>query len=245
MEQNRKVTFMKKKILLALATCLCIGSLAACGTDATAEDYNGYTYDEICASVQQTVSVVASLEDSDFETIIENGDEVYAPFAESWVENVAEAGTIEDLGEFNLTKAGKTLTAEQYVDCSVRDMTVTFVFDYTDMELTAINVDLVYSTGEKMAKAGLNTIMCIAIVFFVLILISLVIYAFKLIPYFEKKFSKKNVEPTDTKKQVVEQIAARETRQDNNELVAVIAAAIAAATGTSTDDFVVRSIKRR
>ena len=33
--------------------------------------------------------------------------------------------------------------------------------------------------------------------------------------------------------------------KDDLELVAVIAAAIAAATGTSTDDFVVRSIKRR
>ena len=31
----------------------------------------------------------------------------------------------------------------------------------------------------------------------------------------------------------------------NNDLIAVISAAIAAATGSSTDDFVVRSIKRR
>ena len=36
-----------------------------------------------------------------------------------------------------------------------------------------------------------------------------------------------------------------EEKKDDLELVAVIAAAIAAATGTSTDDFVVRSIKRR
>ena len=32
---------------------------------------------------------------------------------------------------------------------------------------------------------------------------------------------------------------------DDGELIAVIAAAIAASTGTTTDDFVVRSIKRR
>ena len=38
--------------------------------------------------------------------------------------------------------------------------------------------------------------------------------------------------------------AAEEELADDLELVAVIAAAIAAYTGTSTDDFVVRSIKR-
>ena len=45
---------------------------------------------------------------------------------------------------------------------------------------------------------------------------------------------------------VVEQIAQKEELvQDDLELVAVISAAIAAATGSSTDGFVVRSIKRR
>ena len=45
---------------------------------------------------------------------------------------------------------------------------------------------------------------------------------------------------------VVEQIAKREGQLvDDLELVAVISAAIAAATGSSTDGFVVRSIKRR
>ena len=44
-------------------------------------------------------------------------------------------------------------------------------------------------------------------------------------------------------KETVQDIPAEQ--QDNTELIAVIAAAIAASTGTSTDDFVVRSIKRR
>ena len=45
---------------------------------------------------------------------------------------------------------------------------------------------------------------------------------------------------------VVEQIAQKEELvQDDLELVAVISAAIAAATGSYTDGFVVRSIKRR
>ena len=61
----------------------------------------------------------------------------------------------------------------------------------------------------------------------------------------EKKFRKEKEVPADGAQKAVEQIEKMEEKKDDLELVAVIAAAIAAATGTSTDDFVVRSIKRR
>ena len=81
----------------------------------------------------------------------------------------------------------------------------------------------------------------IVTVFAVLILISLVISCFKIFPYLE---SKKKAGQTETAvKETVQDVPA--AQQDNTELIAVIAAAIAASTGTSTDDFVVRSIKRR
>ena len=79
-----------------------------------------------------------------------------------------------------------------------------------------------------------------------LILISIIIYAFRIIPYLQNK--KKNAADATAAKEdkVVEQIAQKEELvQDDLELVAVISAAIAAATGSSTDGFVVRSIKRR
>ena len=52
---------------------------------------------------------------------------------------------------------------------------------------------------------------------------------------------------TNSVDQVVTQIEQREEQQsmDDTELIAVIAAAIAASEGTSTSDFVVRSINRR
>ncbi len=90
----------------------------------------------------------------------------------------------------------------------------------------------------------MNTIMGIGTVFVILIVICLIIYAFRLIPYFMNRNKKEQVEVVKSSP-VVEQIAARETQQDDLELVAVIAAAVAAATGQTTDDFVVRSIKRR
>ena len=77
--------------------------------------------------------------------------------------------------------------------------------------------------------------------FTVFTLISLVISCFRIFPYLE---SKKKAGQTETAvKETVQDVPA--AQQDNTELIAVIAAAIAASTGTSTDDFVVRSIKRR
>ncbi len=112
------------------------------------------------------------------------------------------------------------------------------------MELEDVNINPVQSLGEKMSNAGMNTIMGIGTVFVILIVICLIIYAFRLIPYFMNRNKKEQVEVVKSSP-VVEQIAARETQQDDLELVAVIAAAVAAATGQTTDDFVVRSIKRR
>lgn len=99
---------------------------------------------------------------------------------------------------------------------------------------------------EVMSKALMNTAMGISIVFIVLIMISLIISLFQLIPKIQEAFSKKS-NPADEVKQVKPEVApVVAAKADNsNELIAVIAAAIAASTGASTDSFVVRSIKRR
>ena len=105
--------------------------------------------------------------------------------------------------------------------------------------------------GEKMSKAALNTVICMSIVFIVLIFISLIISCFKVFPYLEaKKREKAEAERVaKVENNVITQIEQREEQEqelaDDTELVAVIAAAIAAYEGTSTDGFVVRSIRRR
>lgn len=112
---------------------------------------------------------------------------------------------------------------------------------------------LLSSMGEKLAEAGINTLICIGVVFVVLILISLVISLFGFIPKAEaaiaKKKAAKNEEKSIAEKAIdntISQIAAKEEEElvDDLELIAVIAAAIAASTGTSTEDFVVRSIRK-
>jgi sodium pump decarboxylase gamma subunit len=107
--------------------------------------------------------------------------------------------------------------------------------------------------GELMAKAALNTLIGMGTVFIVLILISLIISCFQVIPVLQKKAADKKAAKALDKNagidNAVAQIAAKEEvvdETDDLELVAVISAAIAACEGAaSADGFVVRSIRRR
>ena len=98
---------------------------------------------------------------------------------------------------------------------------------------------------EKMADAAGNTLMGMGTVFLVLIFISLLISCFKFVPQIMDKLSKKSSvgEKTEVVEEISETVTANE--EDDSELIAVIAAAIAASEQTSTDSFVVRSIRRR
>ena len=93
------------------------------------------------------------------------------------------------------------------------------------------------AVGSQMGKVGLNTLLGMGTVFIVLILISLIIASFNLF----KKDNKKQ----EAKVETVAEPVAEENLADDTELVAVIMAAISAYEGSSsTDGFVVRSIKK-
>lgn len=247
MQQNRKVKLMKKKISLILGMCLVMLSLTACGEDPKKVDYNGYSYNQLQEELQNTAEALVAMSDEEAEQYKMMEGEQYKTLINMvtrWQEATDDVGEYKELGEFSITKSGKTLTCEQEVVFEERPVVLTYVFTYYNMELDDITVDPVQTLGEKMANAGLNTLMGMGVVFIVLILISLIIYCFKVFPYLEQKRQAKN-----TAVPVVENDKEQENvpvaAQDDLELVAVIAAAIAVSTGTSTDDFVVRSIKRR
>lgn len=129
---------------------------------------------------------------------------------------------------------------------SLREAIVEIVYEKGDISSISTNVE--YSFGEKMEKAALNTLLGMGTVFCVLILISLIIGLFGFIPKLQNKLTKKpaaSEAPKPVTAAVATGEAAEEELSDDLELVAVISAAIAAYEGTSsTDGFVVRSIKR-
>ena len=103
---------------------------------------------------------------------------------------------------------------------------------------------------SAISDAGINTVICLVVVFAVLIFISFLISLFKYIPKLEALFTKKDAKTELAENAVVNTVSQIEVKEeeeelsDDLELVAVITAAIAASGGTSTDGFVVRSIRR-
>lgn len=96
----------------------------------------------------------------------------------------------------------------------------------------------------RLANALQNTVLGMGTVFVMLIAIALIIYCFKIIPVIQEKFAKK-AEPAAEAPKTVPVVAAPVQETDDLELVAVIAAAIAASENVPVDSFRVRTIKRR
>lgn len=107
--------------------------------------------------------------------------------------------------------------------------------------LTACDSDL----GARMEVAALNTLIGMGTVFAVLVIIIGVISLFRFIPMIQDRLnSRKAAAVQEDAAQIVESQEDAEV-SDDLELVAVIAAAIAASEGAaSTDGFVVRSIRK-
>ena len=147
---------------------------------------------------------------------------------------------------------GSQIIVEVSVTGEKKNGTAEVIFSndmFLTMESAAMNPSS--TVGELMANAGLNTLIGMGTVFAVLILISLIISAFKVIPKIQESRAKKNApkeEPAgidNAVSRIVEQEAVEE-EADDLELVAVIAAAIAASEGAvTTEGFVVRSVRKR
>ena len=113
------------------------------------------------------------------------------------------------------------------------------------MTLESFTVNAHYGMSEILEKAGLNTLLGMGTVFVMLIFMSFIISLIKYVPALLNGTSKKKKEEAPKAAPAPAAAVEEAEEMDDTELVAVIAAAIAAAEGTTTDGFVVRSIKRR
>ncbi len=250
--------------LLLLLACL----LAGCGSNVEETYANGTTKEQLQEFILDTAH---NLEETDLEEArqyaeyyaqdTENEENaLYATMLSDWVEARSQAGDYIGTGEFTVDKTGKTLTARQTLLYSVRNIDLVYVFTARNLKVQSINAEPVYTLGETMSRALLNTIMGILIVFLMLVLICLIISCFAFIPKIQALFAKRK--KGNTPEEIQETFAKMERDAaashaaaltsasvpddtDDAELIAVIAAAIAASEGKSTDSFVVRSIRRR
>lgn len=242
---------MKKKISLLLCLIFTVLTMSACGGDPTQEDYFGMTYGDLQSLAVINVEQLAAYSPEELEMVAASiTDELTLQLVEGWMVTTAELGEYQGLDELTVAKANTTVTVDQYVNYPGRQVVVSFVLNYDyeveQLIITDVTVDLVYTLGEKMEKAALNTLIGMGTVFAVLVIISIVIYLFRFIGKLQnigKKEETKEAAPAPAP--AAPEVVEEESLTDELELVAVISAAIAASEGTSTDSFVVRSIHRR
>jgi sodium pump decarboxylase gamma subunit len=244
-----------KKYLLILGMITCILGLTACGSEDKAEE--GFiTEMDAYSQADQIINSVMEAYNQGPEAVeyYSQQDERTAAIFDSWENALDELGDYNETLDHHIKFDGDEAIITVDINGTnmnpkgvPREAEVELIIDKKEgMKSFVVNVE--HTTGENMKNAGLNTLLGMGTVFAILILIALIISLFNFIPKIQKAFSKKG-DVSETKEKAVDntiaQIIENEELSDDTELVAVIAAAIAASEGAaSTDGFVVRSIRR-
>ncbi|MBQ4536364.1 MAG: OadG family protein [Lachnospiraceae bacterium] len=266
-----------KKFLSLICMITCVFGLTACGSEVT---YTAFEQEKIAqaeelATTQVVPALLQYMDDAKFASMAEySATEVEAVVAQEHGFEAAGYAFKTAMNSFNSATDEIGTVAEQEFTVKSADIDdhqiivivnvkgsekaaeaeVIFNNDKFAMSLESAALNPVSDMGELMERAAMNTLIGMGTVFVVLILISLIIGAFGIIPKLQSAFAKKKEAPlTSGIDNAVNQIVAQEESAsvsedlgDDLELVAVIAAAIAAYEGSaSTDGFVVRTIRRR
>ena len=216
-----------------------------------------FAADKVDDSVKNTLvntaegltDTIIGLADADIENYLNSGDDFTTSAMQSWQSSKDELGSKKDKnGETSVTLKDDQYTVTVPVKFEKADANFVYVFDSTGTP-ASLSVDVQYGMGKTLQRAGLNTLMGIGTVFVMLVLLSLLISLFKFIPNPEAKKAAEAKAAKAAKAAKEAEVAApvqavEENLADDGDLVAVIAAAIAAAEGTTTDGFVVRSIRK-
>lgn len=259
---------MKKKISLLL--CVLIAALSFAGCGSSADGFSKEDKENAKVVSQTMVQMFTSMDEEGAQSILDMSDyelnyqlmamsysnqqsgypelkvdsEVFRKMINAWFAGIDECGAYSECGDFSVEEKSSSIVVSASAKYADREATISFTFD-EKMSIDSFDVAAKYTTGEILTKAGLNTLLGMGTVFAVLIFLAFIIYLMKFIPMFMDKLQKKSTAApaTEAPAAPVAPVVVDET--DDLELVAVISAAIAASEGTSTDGFVVRSIKRR
>lgn len=259
---------MRKKLTAILLAFVCVLALTACGSSSNTKEQ------EVPAEMKTMLFSQAENDAQQMDAIVKAGQ-----IEEQKSEAVIYAGlqgwesAKEEIGELDFTTDAdgngvpdcfteKSITTDEDGNYIVTvglnaekrnaDLVVTYAKDLSGYVSIATNVE--YTFGELMQQAGLNTLLGMGTTFAVLILLSLIIALFgRLLT----SAGRKKTEEADKKdKEAAAQRAAAPAAApaapaalDDGQLIAVIAAAIAAYRAeaepmAAPDDFVVRKIRR-
>ena len=254
-----------KRMLLVLCMAVCFFALSACGS--ASEE----AVEPISPEIEQTMSdgaksyleQFASYSDEDLAAQLKQAEKqkntVIESAISSWTSSKDDLGKMGEVQSVTVERADDdSYTAVVQASFEKRDLTFSLTaeesvssYGGTSLVPTELSFVVNYSFGEKMEKAALNTLM-------VLIFISLIISSFKKVNEIEAnvKAKKAGAEAPAAAPAPVQTAApaaapartaapAAGNAANDGELVAVITAAIAAATGVPADSVNIRSITRK
>lgn len=256
-----------KKFVAFLCMLTCVFSLTACGGEEVVSEYQAtkqnfaeqYAVDTIIPTIESFVEsgnaeeiLAVGYTSKEWESLVESNfyfqadGDAFVKGAESFINGLENMGGITSVGDVTSVVDDDTIVVNVDVTGMKKNGQVELIFSndqFMVLESCTLNVESTF--GELMTKAAMNTLLGMGTVFAVLILIMFVIYLFNFIPKIQAMFSKKK-EAEKVATPVVEATPVEAVEEvDDYALVAVIAAAVAAYEGqTSTDGFVVRSIKK-
>lgn len=221
-------------------------------TGSSDEDLEAYAAsisdEQILSYAQQNFEVLMGIDLSSYDPETSTD----AAMVNDWYELHEEAGAYLSTDATSVERDGRKIKG--IIDTSCEKMKVRFVVTF-DVEngLESITADEIVeekpSLSESMANAGVNTLLGMGTVFVMLILMAYIISLMKYIP---KLLAPKQKTPEAVAvpipaptASVPETVPVEEELSNDEELVAVISAAIAAYEGeASIDGFVVRSIRK-
>lgn len=257
---------MKRKIWLVLVALILV--LGTVGCSSKEKTYTQEDRTEIATCTQKIIELFSYWGPEDYAEIKDTPDfelnitlrsylgisataETFWTMIDTWASAEDECGAFQAPAEykFKYTENKDGIAVSFEGDFEKRDATITVQFD-EKLNVSTLDVSAHYSLGEILKKAGLNTVLGMGVVFAVLIFLAFVIGLFKYIPGLLS--GKKNKIPEQKVETVIQESPVQESpviaapqEVSDLELIAVITAAIAAQEGTSSDGFIVRSIKRR
>ncbi len=258
-----------KKFVALVCMITCIFGLTACGDE---ESLTKQEADKVSAAEEIAADVIVPLiegyaNDEELDLSQYSAEEI-AYFVESssgvvtdgyafrnavtsFQSGLEDVGEIVSVGDAEAVIDDKQIIVTVQIQGSEKDAEAEVIFSndiFLDLESAALNP--ISGMGELVKNAALNTLIGMGTVFIVLILISAIISCLKIVPKLQEKWTKKETQDAlaagngNSQAPAAESYEAEDLSGDQ-ELVAVIAAAIAAYEGSaSADGFVVRSIHK-
>ena len=241
-----------KKIASLMMVIICAFAFTACGKEEekTFQTITDEMADNCIAVSQSAVQSLASFDDATLEAYKENRDDFTRLAVIEWDEETDILGAYQGMDEakadINREEGQVTVTIPATFEKNTGDIAVVFNYnkDYDQMVPAYMTITETETFAGNMKGAGINTVMGVGTVFVVLIFLIFVISLFKYVNRIGTKKNEKPVQQPAKAAPAKAAPAAEENLVDDLELVAVISAAIAASENTSTDSFVVRSIKK-